>query len=55
MNFNNIADGGLIGYLIILIGAIAIGVFVERLLALKKEKKNAEKKKVKKNYILNLL
>lgn len=39
MNLHNIADGGLIGYLIILIGAIAIGVFIERLLALKKEKK----------------
>lgn len=39
MNFDNINDGGLIGYFIILIGAIAIGIFIERLLALKKEKK----------------
>ena len=39
MNFSNIEDGGLIGYLIILIGVIAIGVFVERMLSLLKEKK----------------
>jgi biopolymer transport protein ExbB len=39
MNFDNIADGGVIGYLIILLGIIAIGVFVERILSLQKEKK----------------
>lgn len=38
MNFDNINDGGLIGYFIILLGIIAIGVFIERFMALKKEK-----------------
>lgn len=38
MNWSNIADGGVIGYLIILIGIFAIALFVERLLYYRKEK-----------------
>ena len=38
MNLNNIQDGGFIGYLIIFLGILAIGLFVERLLAYRKEK-----------------
>ena len=41
MNFDNIADGGVIGFLISLLGIIAIGVFVERILSLQKEKKES--------------
>lgn len=39
MNFSNITDGGIIGYLLILIGIIAIAIIVERIITLNKEKK----------------
>jgi biopolymer transport protein ExbB len=43
MNLNNIADGGIIGYLLIIMGISAIAIIVERILSLRKERSELSK------------